>query len=140
MKQLSYDVVGLLFSEDLSKVLLIKEYSTLYNDILYNGVRSTVNISEYPLVTLMSNVFKEKTNLSISSWSKFLSITSRDHITSYFYSIDDNVLNVIPTSNIKVIKLSNICTLSLDPDLLWIYNLCLKCIQTKEIFNITKTI
>ena len=125
-----YYVVGFLFSDDYSQVVLIKKSKPDWQKGLYNGVGGKIEMYDESPLSAQKREFKEEAGLEIENWSEFLKIEGDNSVIYFFRAVGD-VESVKTVENVgKEVTVHNVDRL-LDnlgicvPNLRWVLPLAL---------------
>lgn len=121
-------VAGFLFSQDRTKVALIRKNKPEWQEGKLNGIGGKIEPFEHEL-DAMEREFREETGVSVKSyfWNLFASIQGEDYVCHFFRAFDDSVFGV------KSMEEEQVCVLAVNelhnyahiPNLKWLIPLAL---------------
>lgn len=121
-------VAGFLFSQDRTKVALIKKNKPEWQAGKLNGIGGKVEHGENAR-DAMEREFKEETGIDISwiRWNCFATINGDDYKCYFFRSFDDSVFDVrsMEEEQVYVISVNELSNYPHIPNLKWLIPLAL---------------
>lgn len=84
-----YYVAGFLFSEDYSKIVLIRKNKPAWQAGALNGVGGKIELSDDSPLMAMIREFKEETGMEVKSWVEFCKLTGKDFEVYFFKATGD---------------------------------------------------
>ena len=125
MSDIKLYVVGFLFSEDKSRVVLIHKNKPVWQTGLLNGVGGKIEQDEAPKVA-MRREFEEETGLNIPNWKYYLAMTGDSWCVYFFHTTSKDIDSVesITDEKVEIFNVSDINSLPVIPNLKWSIPMC----------------
>lgn len=116
-------VVGFLFNNDMTKIVLIYKNRPYWQIGKLNGVGGKIEEYESSF-NAMIREFKEETGLLINNWKSFcqLSDINKKYEVIFYYAISDNIYNISSTTDekVEIFNIDDLNTLPIVDNLKWI--------------------
>lgn len=118
-------VVGFMFSEDLSQVVLILKNRPKWQAGMLNGVGGKVEHNESYLQA-MRREFKEETNLYVENWINFATIEGIDYQLECFTAVGDvSNIETMTDEPVIVVNVDSLYSMTVIFNLRWLIPLAL---------------
>jgi len=121
-------VVGFLFNNDMTKIVLIHKNRPEWQVGKLNGIGGKIEENESSY-NAMIREFKEETSLLINNWKSFcqLSDINKKHEIIFYYALSDNISDVktITDEKVEIFNIDDLYKLSVIDNLKWIIPLCI---------------
>lgn len=124
-----YYVAGFLFSNDLSKVVLIRKNKPEWQQGLLNGCGGKIELYDESPTYAMIREFKEEAGIEVKNWVEFCKLTGKEFEVYFFkavgdiskaISMEDEKIEIIDVTNLQNEKTINnlqwLIPLALDTD------------------------
>ena len=121
-------VVGFLFSEDYSRIVLIRKNRPDWQAGLLNGLGGKINLLDETPVTAMKREFKEESGVEVDNWKEFLKLEGEVSVVYFFIATGDTTK--VTTIETEIVESYDVATLkerlgACVPNLSWILPLAL---------------
>ena len=120
-------VVGFLFNQDKTEVVLIKKNRPDWQKGFLNGVGGKIEGDETPEMA-MEREFEEEAGLKIKVWRDFCEIRdyNENYIVYFFYAVYEHLNDVVSRTDEKIIILNSddLYKLKVIPNLRWLIPMC----------------
>ena len=121
-------VVGFLFSEDYSRIVLIRKNRPDWQAGLLNGLGGKINLLDETPVTAMKREFKEESGVEVDNWKEFLKLEGEVSVVYFFIATGDTTK--VTTIETGIVESYDVATLkerlgACVPNLSWILPLAL---------------
>lgn len=132
-------VVGFLFSEDYSRIVLIRKNRPDWQAGLLNGLGGKINLLDETPVTAMKREFKEEAGVEINDWKEFLKLEGEVSVVYFFIATGDTTK--VTTMETEIVDSYDVATLkdrlgACVPNLSWILPLVLTNDKFKGTINL----
>lgn len=121
-----YYVAGFLFSEDYSKIVLIRKNKPEWQAGAYNGVGGKIELTDDSPLMAMIREFKEETGVEVKSWVEFCKLSGKE-FEVYFFKATGDVTKVktMEDEEVCIFDSSYVYTENLIQNLHWLIPLAL---------------
>ena len=118
-------VVGFMLSADMSQVVLIQKNRPAWQRGRLNGVGGKIDSTDSSSLSCMIREFEEETGLVVKSWQLFCTLTGKDFIVDFYYSVGD--VEKVDTVTDEKVAIFDICMLppAVLPNIRWLIQMAL---------------
>ncbi len=118
-------VVGFLFNEDMTKVILIKKNRPDWQKGLLNGIGGHIEGDE-DQYEATKREFEEEAGLIIDNWNNFCEIKGDNYICYFLYSISNKYLDVkqMTDEELYITDVNDLNNLKVIENLRWLIPMC----------------
>jgi 8-oxo-dGTP diphosphatase len=121
-----YYVAGFLFSEDYSKIVLIKKNKPEWQAGFLNGTGGKIELTDDSPLFAMIREFKEETGYEVKTWQEFCKLSGKDWEVYFFKAVGDvTKVSTQESEEIVVIPISEYRRYPLIQNLNWLIPMAL---------------